>query len=257
MSILLPEKLPDSVDKAIANITEKPTNEIGEIFNDLIYLVFGGLHSTAEKMRIKRDYAIKEYEKICKEKYENIPLENRVEPNTQIICQALEDSKYCVENEDIREMFANLIASTMDSRTYKTVHPSFSEKLKQMTPQDAKFFKNFIGDKTLPICNFNLKYKEGSYITLFNYVYIKSENDSLEEAESNSLVLSTLESLGIICTDFINPLANGNLYLIYENSDIFKMYKEQYETDAIEVGIKVGSAELTVLGKNLLTICCP
>ena len=46
---------------------------------------------------------------------------------------ALENAKYCVEEPSLREMFANLISSSLDIEKQDIVHPSFSDILKTMT----------------------------------------------------------------------------------------------------------------------------
>ena len=112
MSLIIPEKLPDSVDKAVSNLTEKPTKVVGTTFGDIWFLVFGGFSQLADKRRVKYQVALEEYERECRARIEAVPEEKRIEPDVQIAAAALEASKYCVENEEVRKMFANLIAST-------------------------------------------------------------------------------------------------------------------------------------------------
>ena len=44
--------LPDSIDNAVKNLTDKPTQGIGQTFSDVWYLVFGGITQVADKRRI-------------------------------------------------------------------------------------------------------------------------------------------------------------------------------------------------------------
>lgn len=50
--IKFPE-LPDSIDNAVKNLTDKPTQGIGQTFSDLWFLVFGGITQAADKRRMK------------------------------------------------------------------------------------------------------------------------------------------------------------------------------------------------------------
>ena len=61
---------------------------------------------------------LENYNRELHEKIEAIPNEKRVEPDIQIVAPALEASKYCVEKEELREMFVNLIASSMSTPLY-------------------------------------------------------------------------------------------------------------------------------------------
>ena len=88
--------VPNSVDNAVKNITDKPTQNIGTTFADIWYLVFGGISHAAEKRKLKYSYALQEFEKELKEKISKIPEDKLIEPDIQIVAPALEASKYCI-----------------------------------------------------------------------------------------------------------------------------------------------------------------
>lgn len=257
MSVIIPEDLPDCIDNPIEEAITPVAKGIGKTLGDLWFLAMGGLSQLAEKKRIKYAAELDEFKKSLEKKVNAIPTENRVEPNTQIACQALEDAKYCADNKDVREMFANLIASTMNSELCNAVHPSYSIILKQMTSEDAKFFQNFIGNSNLPICRFKLQFDNRSFSTLIDYSYFAKKDAKREEVNSNALILSSLERLGIISLHFDSHIKHTELYQVYVDSDIFKNFKKLYSADEYKVVLVKGYADLTVLGKNLLDICCP
>lgn len=252
---LLPEKLPDCLDKPVEKTVTPLAENVGKTLGDLWFLIFGGISHAAEKKRLKYALGLKAFKESLEAKVKAIPNENRIEPDTQNVCQAMENAKYCVENEDLREMFANLIASTMDKEKYKQVHPSYSEILKQMTSCDAQLLKNFIYTPNLPICAFQLKCANGSFTRLTDYTYFKKNTDF--DVETNSIILTSLERLGVIKIHIGEWLNDDRLYQIYENSDIFMKYKKMYNNNQNEVVIEKGFAALTPLGKILLKVCCP
>ena len=45
--------LPASIDNAVKNLTDKPTQGIGQTLADVWYLVFGGITHAADKRRMK------------------------------------------------------------------------------------------------------------------------------------------------------------------------------------------------------------
>lgn len=257
MSLLIPEDLPDCIDKPVEKALTPVAENIGKTFSDIWFLAMGGISQYAEKKRVKYAVELEKLKKSLEEKIEAIPPENRVEPNTQNVCQALEDAKYCTENEEIREMFANLIASTMNSQTSSSVHPSFSVILKQMTSSDANFFRLFSRDSKIAICSYRIKYKSGGYSSLLEKVYLKNENSSLDEANSNALILSVLERLGLIRLSLSESLIKEGIYQVYENSVILQDFKRLYNSNEESVEIKTGTAQLTAIGHSLLEICCP
>ncbi len=64
-----------------------------------------------------------------------------VEPNIQIIAKALENAKYCVEEEDLRHMFSSLISSTMNKDF--SVTPVMVEIVSLLSPTSAKILNYF------------------------------------------------------------------------------------------------------------------
>lgn len=88
------------------------------------------------------------------EKAANIPEERIVEPEPYVAVPALQSMTYCMDSENIREMYANLLAKSIDTETKDSVHPSFVEMIKQMSPLDAELLKLLAPSNTsLPICD--------------------------------------------------------------------------------------------------------
>lgn len=252
-------ELPDVVEKPVEEVITPVATSIGKTLSDLWFLAMGGISHKAEKKKIKYAFDIEKLKKSLEEKTEAIPLKNRVEPNTQIICQALDDSKYCVEDEDIREMFANLITSTMDSRFSKTVHPSFSLILKQMSSTDAKFLLKFRTSNQLPICNIKEDYLESdAQLTLFSDYYVEQIDHSEQTIYDNAFTISTLRRLGLINVTYSRYLAANNIYDVFNESLFFRGYSDAKNGDPdISITLVKGIMELTHLGKNFLKTCCP
>lgn len=117
--------VPDSVDNAVKNITDKPTQNIGTTLADIWYLVFGGISQAADKKKLKYSYALQKMEEELKEDISKIPENKLVEPDIQVIAQALEAAKYCVEKEELRHMFVKLITSSLNEDLYDDVHPIY------------------------------------------------------------------------------------------------------------------------------------
>lgn len=65
--------VPDSVDNAVKNITDKPTQNMGTTLADIWYLVFGGISQSADKKKLKYSYALKKMEEELKEDISKIP----------------------------------------------------------------------------------------------------------------------------------------------------------------------------------------
>ncbi|WP_338986952.1 DUF4393 domain-containing protein [Fusobacterium polymorphum] len=110
------------------------------IVNSLVDLWNGAIghciHSWSEKRRLIME---EKFIPSVAEKISKIPDENLQEAKMSILGPTLEASKFYIEEEEIREMFSNLIAASMDSTYNGIVQHSFVEIIKQLSSYDAKF----------------------------------------------------------------------------------------------------------------------
>lgn len=141
--------VPDSVDNAVKNITDKPTQNMGTTFADIWYLVFGGISQAAEKRKLKYSYALQEFEKELKEKISKIPKDKFVDPDIQIVAKALEEAKYCIDKEELRNMFSSLISSSMNKDIF--VSPIIINIISSLSSLDAKILNYFFQHQSTKI----------------------------------------------------------------------------------------------------------
>lgn len=70
----------------------------------------------------------------------NVSAEKLVQPSARIAVPAVQALVYSMDDDLIRELFANLLASDMNSETKSSAHPAFVELIKQMRSEDARVF---------------------------------------------------------------------------------------------------------------------
>lgn len=134
--------VPKFAETALENVLDKPSKSIGETFSDIWYLVLGGaLGQMAEKRKMKYAADLEKYKKKIEEEIEKIPDDKKCEPDIQMIGSVLEASKYCVEKEELRNMFAKLIVSSIDIDKQDIVHPIFIDIIRRMDNLDARVLK--------------------------------------------------------------------------------------------------------------------
>lgn len=71
------------------------------------------------------------------EKLQSTPSERLTTPEPNIAGPALESLRYTGHKEDLRELYASLLATSMDSVTMHHAHPSFVEIIKQLSSDEA------------------------------------------------------------------------------------------------------------------------
>jgi hypothetical protein len=123
----------------VKNVLDAPSKEIGEQLANMINLAFEPI----QKWRIEKDVRLQVFTESIKNKYLKIPDKELIPPQISILGPALEASKYYYEQDEIRDMFANLVANLFDKRLVGQIHPAYVEVLKQLTPLEAKLLSAF------------------------------------------------------------------------------------------------------------------
>lgn len=241
-----------SIDNAIKNITDAPTKSIGQTFSDLWYLIFGGISHIAEKK--KMDYAIK-LEKFKAEltaSIESVPEEYKQEPDSHTVLLALNDAKFCVEESVLRNMFLNLLTSTVDSR--KKAHPSFSQIILSMSRTDAIILKQFQKDSVIPICDYifteSTDFAASYHTYLSNVILYKPDDIGLDEAACS---LDSLMRLGLIESPADVICTDQSVYEEFKTTDIYKQMPSIQPDKSVDILQRV--AILTNLGKSFIECC--
>jgi hypothetical protein len=249
---LLNVEVPDSVDNAAKNLTDLPTKNAGQTLADCWYLVFGGISQMAEKRKIKYALDLEIFKKSLEDKIAKIPEENRIEGKIQTIMPALENSKYCVEEDELREMFSNLISASIDNRKSDLVHPSFGELLKTMSTLDAQNLLLLQDKRYLPVCDVKLiKSEKPTYSYVITNLFLM--NPDCTKMQESSQSISSLTRLGLIESLYNQYLEQPNAYDVYE--EFLNNYTSIHPNPNLKLEKRV--IQLTSLGISFLQICCP
>lgn len=248
--------VPGSVDDAIKNLTNVPTQNIGQTLSDVWYLVFGGISQKAAKRRMRYEHDLELYHQELAESISKIPEEKKSEPDIQVTAQALENSKYCLNSSELRRLFVNLISKSMDSDFKNNVHPSFAEIIKQMSPLDARILKSLRPSRSFPLVDYIVEDKHvKDYEIKLSNVYISDFSEISIEQASNSI--SSLHRLGIIEIDTYSLLSEKTIYAPYKETSYYqKLLKDTRRRFAFkQANIREYLGCFTPLGKNFFQVC--
>lgn len=192
------KNMSEPVSQAASNLANPLTKSIGQTLSDLWDFSLGSHLSLARnKQNYRQAKKYEQYKETIDSKMQNIPQENLIEPPLHIVGPALEASRFYIEADELKEMFANLIASSMDSRRISQVHPSFTEIIKQLSPLDAANIELFKKDKDYPICDYRVSYEGGKgHNTLATNIFL--ENPDVQDLALQATSISNLMRLGLI-----------------------------------------------------------
>ena len=249
-----------SFSDAIQTFTE-PLNQLlvpvassaGKTLQDVWELVFGGFGNYVDKKRAVRLKSLEDFKASLENHVASIPPDQLCEPPLSIVGPALDASKYYFEEPEIREMFARLIASSMNSQKSDSVHPSFSEIIRQMSPLDAQNLTYFTG--SLPIVEYRKEDKgDGGYTVVLRNVFLENPNE--QDLTKQSISLASLARLGLINIDYDQWLSDEDVYSCFEKTDLYHDLKTQLQNSGqTQPHIQKGVAIPTPLGTQFIEVC--
>ena len=124
--------------KAYDDVMHPGLEATGKVFS-LLPRTIRAWFSKWEKWLLYHEYSIKETEKLLADKLKDIPEEKIVEPEPYVAVPALQQLSYSFDSKELREMYANLLASSMNADKKWSVHPSFVDIIAPATFQMQYF----------------------------------------------------------------------------------------------------------------------
>ncbi|MEI4987924.1 DUF4393 domain-containing protein [Aeromonas caviae] len=195
------------------------------------------------------------------EKLKDVPPENIVTPKPNVAGPALEALRYTGHEESLRDMYANLLASSMNSSTANAVHPAFVEIIKQLTPDEARILKLFTVNRPFPLINIrrivrdNNNKRTGSVNIVTNFSLLGLEADC-ERPDDTPIYLNNLCRLGLAEIPEMLNFTAPNVYDALENSEQVRSIMDVFEK--IEPGsttIVRGGLRVTDFGRVFCGLC--
>lgn len=134
------------------------------------------------------------------EKLYNVLPENIITPPPQVAGPTIDAFRYCGHEPTLRELYANLLATSMDKNTTSFALPGYVDVIKNMSPDEAIFLKLFSNEKEIPLIDVHaVLLNEGGKgeIRLQNYSTIMSDS-SLTNPDMLPVYIGNLCRLGLL-----------------------------------------------------------
>lgn len=193
-----------------------------------------------------------------------IPETHLMEPPAHVAVPAIQQLAYCYDSAELREMYANLLLSSMDDRTAEFVHPSFVQILKEISPDEAKLLGKFAIDEfsdraTVPMIDLRsvpsdslVPSKWASILEGYNECCV----GVCEHPERSLVYLGNLERLGILESRESYVENDKETFEKYESSEAICRAKEKTTLgDNMRFDYRRWSYQVTDFGANFIKTC--
>jgi hypothetical protein len=149
----------------------------------------------------------------------NVPEERIISPKPSIAGPTIEALRFAANEPSLREMYANLLATSMDVETAQNAHPAFVEMIRQMTSDEARIIEFISLYGFIHVYEFSLLSPfDSSIFSRQKYIPKAKEAVGLVSSLIPSY-LDNLHRLGLISVQFASDyerltlLANGRTLL--------------------------------------------
>ena len=198
------------------------------------------------------------YEKL-EEKLKNIPPEQIEAPEAYIAVPALQNISYCMDNDELRDMYANLLANSMTSIVKNGVHPGFVDIIKQLSPDEAKILRYFATKNVIPTITLRYENNDGSGSSVIKNFSNVGELTQCENQYTVNKYFDNLNRLGLVESSAVmSSLTDKTLYEPLKKHSYIKtriadsvVKKAGFEKYEIEEGYM----SITDYGREFCNIC--
>lgn len=187
------------------------------------------------------------------EKLNDIPEEDIQTPPTNIAGPAVEALRFTGHNENLRELYASLLAMSMNKNTIDKAHPSFVDIIKNLSTEEAFILQQFISKDFFPKIDIQETLKDNKgQINRFQNFTLFHEVDSRLKPQNIPTYLDNLQRLGIIEILKDEYLTNDKLYEPLKTSSSILSLIQNIEKKGLEVNFRKGIISLTAFGKDFV-----
>lgn len=221
-------------------------NAVGTVLDGIFHVVL----DPVRRFNIQKEHDLKLFQKEIQEEVNKIPIEYKDDSKVGIVLKSIEDSRYQLNEVEIRILFEKLISASFDSRKNANITPIFSTILSNMTPKEAKLLEMIYKNpySVVTICKPKIVNNDTSASRIVGRTHLLFKS---EWSSSYDLELTILSSHNLINVHEGTYLTHELFSVDYEE---YKKYldelKPHYELKANEeLSFEKSYVSLTELGQ--------
>lgn len=158
-------------------------------------------------------------------------------------------------NEDLVELFTNLLASASDLDNIKYVHPAFADIISRMSPKEAKILASMKNRKTVLWCTIKGILPTTGYNILVDHATDIDDFVDLTFKENEVVYMSNLVGLGLFVEKFEYLTETAYYDKICGKRGLAKMKADLVPSKYCDITVEKGLYELTPFGIMFRKAC--
>lgn len=243
------------VNKAYDDLVHPAACEVGKIIGRVPRAINAAL-SPIDMWIEKRENNVKAIKKLLEEELQNVDPNKIVPPEPYVAVPAIQAISYSMDSDELRQMYATLLSKAIYSDTKDSVHPAYTEIIKNLSPLDCRVLEEIMNSQYCEIGCYELRIAtigSASYYVSYPYVtHITFADPSTVAASIDNLTRNKLieprdfhfdddeKYLPIRQTDFYTIIAKT--FSSHPNNQELRPYKK--------------SIKSTSFGNAFYNVCC-
>lgn len=199
-----------------------------------------------------RRYFEENFSKDLAEKTADIPDENLIEPKASLASSIINRLAFSHDEIDLKEMYLNLLASSMDSEKMKNAHPAFVEIINQLSADEARVWQGVAKSLHMPIIEIRQKnVSNRTWNTVKSHVmqYVELSTGEPVVEPNLELWVNNWIRLGMCSVDYDKTLAATGAYEWAESRPEYLQYLNDNKDVDEKIEIQHGVLRVTELGR--------
>ena len=214
--------------------------------------------SPLEKWIMLKEYNLEVVRRLLEKKLENISFDKISTPEPYVAVPAVEYLSYSIDNDTLREMYANLLAHSMVDVVKNSVHPGFVDIIKQLSPDEAKILKYMNDDhNVVPTINVRYQNGKGEGLDIVKNFSDIGEKSGCEIPNSTEQVFDNLSRLGLVDKTELGALINKDLYKPLKEHKFLDEYRniQKFKEQGFKLNFTESMVQLTAFGRVFCYVC--
>ncbi|MDP1697413.1 MAG: DUF4393 domain-containing protein [Xanthomonadaceae bacterium] len=190
-------------------------------------------------------------------KLDNVPPEDVQQPKPHVAVPAIEALRYTGAESDLAELYANLLATSMDKATAYRAHPGFVDMIKNMSPDEARIMKFLATSGSQPLVNIKFIMKEGGGFSVpHRHLSLIGLKAGCEHVPLASTYLDNLIRLGLVEIPPMTRIKADEPYTeIEDHSEVKAILEDLRKIETHRVDVEKIRLNLTDLGRQFVRTC--
>ena len=243
--------------KDIVQTSAKPIGSILSFLPRTVRLLLGKW----EKWIVNGEEGLMLTSAAIEDKVKKLSPDKIVEPEPYVVIPAIQQLCYCQNNEVLRNLYANLLVSSMNADKKWDVHPAFVDIIKQLSPDEAKII-NYVENaknRFMPLIDVKGLDKDrspkdsGHELIITNFTTVGF--CVIEKKENICKYVDNLLRLNLFEIPPTYHLTNPSLYETLKNSPVLSNMIEPFRP-FYDIDFNYKILVISNLGLSFKRICC-